>query len=90
MKNGLKGVTDATVFCKSMKKGGPAAMIQPMSKYMAGGTTGLSTGVESSDSNKPPRWWSDIVTDVKRGVRKIKNNIQINFKNKLNKYLPKW
>jgi len=43
MKNGLKGVTDATAFCKSMKKGGPAAMIQPMSKYMAGGVTGLSS-----------------------------------------------
>jgi hypothetical protein len=43
MKNGLKGVTDATVFCKSMRKGGPAAMIQPMSKYMAGGTTGLQS-----------------------------------------------
>lgn len=43
MKNGLKGVTDATVFCKSMKKGGPKAMIQPMSKYMAGGTTGLQS-----------------------------------------------
>ena len=32
MKNGLKGVTDATVFCKSMKKGGPAPMIQSMKK----------------------------------------------------------
>ena len=39
MKNGLKGVTDATVFCKSMKKGGPASMIQPMKKYSTGGMT---------------------------------------------------
>ena len=51
MKNGLKGVTDATVFCKSMQKGGPKAMIQPMSKYMAGGMTGLSSPAESADSD---------------------------------------
>lgn len=59
MKNGLKGVTDATVFCKSMKKGGPAAMIQPMSKYMAGGTTGLQSPnavtAESECSGSKPK-----------------------------------
>ena len=78
MKNGLKGVTDATVFCKSMQKGGPKSMIRSMKSYEVGGVTGLSAGVKSSDSNKPPRWWSDIVTDVKRGLRKAKNNMQIN------------
>ena len=44
MKNGLKGVTDATVFCKSMKKGGAASMIQPMKKYAAGGMTDECAG----------------------------------------------
>ena len=48
MKHGLKGVTDATVFCKSMQKGGPAAIIQPMSKYMVGGVTGLQSPNEAS------------------------------------------
>ena len=52
MKNGLKGVTDATAFCKSMKKGGPKAMIQPMSKYMAGGTTGEMECTEYMDRGK--------------------------------------
>lgn len=39
MKNGLKGVTDATVFCKSMQKGGPAPMIRSMKSYAVGGAT---------------------------------------------------
>lgn len=39
MKNGLKGVTDATVFCKSMQKGGPAPMIRSMKSYNVGGVT---------------------------------------------------
>jgi hypothetical protein len=39
MKNGLKGVTDAMVFCKSMQKGGPAPMIKSMKNYAAGGMT---------------------------------------------------
>jgi len=39
MKNGLKGVTDATVFCKSMQKGGPAPMIRSMKSYAEGGST---------------------------------------------------
>ena len=37
MKNGLKGVTDATVFCKSMQKGGSAPMIRSMKRYELGG-----------------------------------------------------
>ena len=37
MKHGLKGVTDATVFCKSMQKGGPAPMIRSMKSYEVGG-----------------------------------------------------
>ena len=82
MKNGLKGVTDATVFCKSMQKGGPKAMIQPMKSYAVGGQTdtmGLQAATtESSAGDKPPRWWTDIVTDVKRGIRKAKDNMQIN------------
>lgn len=44
MKNGLKGVTDATVFCKSMKKGGPAPMIRSMKSYKVGGMTDTASG----------------------------------------------
>lgn len=43
MKNGLKGVTDATVFCKSMQKGGPAPMIRSMKSYEVGGVPGLES-----------------------------------------------
>ena len=72
MKNGLKGVTDATVFCKSMKKGGPKPMIRDMKSFEIGGATGLqASGAASSDSAKPPRWLRDIGTDIKRGIRKI-------------------
>jgi hypothetical protein len=39
MKNGLKGVTDATVFCKSMQKNSPKPMIRSMKSYAAGGVT---------------------------------------------------
>ena len=39
MKNGLKGVTDATVFCKSMQKGGAKPMIKSMKNYSEGGMT---------------------------------------------------
>lgn len=48
MKNGLKGVTDATVFCKSMKKGGPAPMMKSMKSYELGGVTGLQFPSEAS------------------------------------------
>lgn len=51
MKNGLKGVTDATVFCKSMKKGGPAPMIRSMKSYNVGGITDECSGT----GTKPPR-----------------------------------
>lgn len=52
MKNGLKGVTDATVFCKSMQKGGPKPMIRSMKSYEVGGVTGLSSpSAASSESN---------------------------------------
>jgi len=79
MKNGLKGVTDATVFCKSMQKGGPKSMIRSMKSYEVGGVTGLAaTGSESSDKPRLPRIIRDAITDVKRGVRKMKNNMQIN------------
>ena len=44
MKNGLKGVTDAMVFCKSMQKGGPAPMIKSMKSYEAGGATNECAG----------------------------------------------
>jgi hypothetical protein len=53
MKNGLKGVTDATVFCKSMKKGGPAPMIRSMKSYAAGGAA--SASAECAGANKPPK-----------------------------------
>jgi hypothetical protein len=39
MKHGLKGVTDATAFCKSMQKGGAKPMIRSMKSYAAGGAT---------------------------------------------------
>lgn len=39
MKHGLKGVTDATVFCKSMQKGGAKPMIRSMKSYEVGGVT---------------------------------------------------
>lgn len=53
MKNGLKGVTDATVFCKSMKKGGEKnQMIRSMKSYELGGVTGLqSPDAVSEESN---------------------------------------
>ena len=44
MKNGLKGVTDATVFCKSMQKGGPLPMIRSMKSYEVGGVTDECSG----------------------------------------------
>ena len=47
MKHGLKGVTDATAFCKSMQKGGPAPMIRSMKSYDEGGSI-------SSDAMCPP------------------------------------
>ncbi len=50
MKNGLKGVTDAMVFCKSMQKGGPAPMIKSMKKYSEGGMT----SADSECSGWPP------------------------------------
>jgi|688.fasta_scaffold898229_2 hypothetical protein len=44
MKNGLKGVTDATVFCKSMKKGNDNnQIIRSMKSYNVGGVTGLQS-----------------------------------------------
>jgi hypothetical protein len=44
MKNGLKGVTDAMVFCKSMKKGnGKNQIMRSMKSYAAGGVTGLQS-----------------------------------------------
>jgi len=58
MKNGLKGVTDATVFCKSMKKGNEKnQMIRSMKSYEVGGVTGLSSpatmSAESDCSSGP-------------------------------------
>jgi len=44
MKNGLKGVTDAITFCKSMQKGGPAPMIRSMKSYEVGGMTDTASG----------------------------------------------
>ena len=61
MKNGLKGVTDATVFCKSMKKGGPAPMIQSMKKYNEGGMTEMSGPGDKFKRN------------VKKAIRRVKN-----------------
>jgi hypothetical protein len=47
MKNGLKGVTDAMVFCKSMKKGGTPPMVRSMKTYELGGTTDMSSSADS-------------------------------------------
>ena len=66
MKNqGLKGVTDATVFCASMRKGGPKAMIAPVKKYETGGMTGMNLA-ESAGPGK---------RKLKRALRNIKNAI---------------
>jgi hypothetical protein len=58
MKNGLKGITDATVFCKSMKKGNEKnQMIRSMKSYMTGGATSLSspnTATSESDCSGGP------------------------------------
>lgn len=52
MKHGLKGVTDATAFCKSMQKSGSAPMIRSMKRYEVGGITGLqSPGMMSTESD---------------------------------------
>jgi hypothetical protein len=50
MKHGLKGVTDATPLCKSMKKGGPAPMIRSMKSYAMGG----SADAECASKPKKP------------------------------------
>ena len=59
MKKGLKGITDATVFCKSMKKGGTPPMIRSMKSYDVGGTTDISLSAESDECYEmvgyPPR-----------------------------------
>jgi hypothetical protein len=69
MKNGLKGVTDATVFCKSMQKGGPKPMIRDMKSFEVGGKTGLqASGAASADSAKPPRW----LRNIKRNISNMK------------------
>lgn len=53
MKNGLKGVTDAMVFCKSMQKGGAKPMIRSMKSYAVGGSA--SASAECAGANKPPK-----------------------------------
>jgi hypothetical protein len=73
MKNGLKGVTDATVFCKSMKKGGPKPMIRDMKSYNVGGATGLQTAdSQSADSAKPKDWWRNLKRNFNN--MKLRNN----------------
>ena len=67
MKNGLKGVTDATVFCKSMQKGGPAPMIKSMKKYAEGGMAEMSEMSGPGDRFK---------RKVKKVVRRVKNAIK--------------
>jgi hypothetical protein len=56
MKNGLKGVTDATVFCKSMKKGGPKPMIRSMKSFELGGMTGLQSPNAASAESDCSGW----------------------------------
>jgi len=64
MKNGLKGVTDATVFCKSMKKGG---LIRSMKSYAEGGMAEMSEMSGPGDKFK---------RNVKKVVRRVKNAIK--------------
>ena len=50
MKHGLKGITDATVFCKSMKKGGDKNQImRSMRSYELGGMTS-TMGLQSPNA----------------------------------------
>lgn len=63
MKNGLKGVTDATVFCKSMQKGGAKPMMRSMKSYAEGGMT---------ESSRP----GPFARKVKKVMRKVKNAIK--------------
>ena len=67
MKNGLKGVTDATVFCKSMQKRGAKPMIRSMKSYAEGGMTGMSEMSGPGDRFK---------RKVKKVVRRVKNAIK--------------
>ena len=53
MKNGLKGVTDAMVFCKSMQKCGPAPMIKSMKKYEEGGMTSMDSSYDANCQGGP-------------------------------------
>jgi hypothetical protein len=70
MKHGLKGVTDATVFCKSMQKGGAKPMIRSMKSYEVGGTTGMSGMSEMSGPG------DRFKRKVKKVVRRVKNAIK--------------
>jgi hypothetical protein len=78
MKNGLKGVTDATVFCKSMKKGGTSPMIRSMKSYEVGGVTGLDMPSSDTGANWPPKWMKNIKRNMEynklRNRQKSKNN----------------
>lgn len=66
MKNGLKGVTDAMVFCKSMKSGGEKnQMMRSMKSYAEGGAASSSQGPIFPKLKKK----------IKRGMEKIKNNL---------------
>jgi hypothetical protein len=67
MKNGLKGVTDATVFCKSMQKGGAKPMIRSMKSYAEGGMAEMSEMSGPGDRFK---------RKVKKVVRRVKNAIK--------------
>jgi hypothetical protein len=67
MKNGLKGVTDATVFCKSMQKGGAKPMIRSMKSYAEGGMAEMSEMSGPGDKFK---------RNVKKVVRRVKNAIK--------------
>ena len=65
MKNGLKGVTDATVFCKSMQKNSPKPMIRNGKSYAEGGMTSSSQGPI----------FPKLKRKIKNAVQKIKNNL---------------
>lgn len=63
MKNGLKGVTDATVFCKSMHdKNKNNQIVRSMKSYAAGGAT--------EESSQGPIWPR---SKRRKFVRNVKN-----------------
>jgi len=77
MKNfkGLKGVTDATTFCKSMYgKGGAAGtkqLVRMAKSYEMGGQTGIASNADLGNDLK--RAWRKVKRGVRNAVNSMKN-----------------